>query len=122
MFLKPAVSIGNVGQLAIDVLVYNLSLEKIGYLYDSSILPLVGNDAFTKPGEGAGNLVTSGEGNNCRSSIRKYVYTNPFSQVVLTNIMIYNYIILITVYMCDQKKLVVVQQRAPIAKVVLSQH
>lgn len=111
MFLKPAVSIGNVGQLAIDVLVYNLSLEKIGYLYDSSILPLVGNDAFTKPGEGAGNLVTSGEGNNCRSSIRKYVYTNPFS-----------YIILITVYMCDQKKLVVVQQRAPIAKVVLSQH
>ncbi|CAB4022204.1 proteasome assembly chaperone 2-like, partial [Paramuricea clavata] len=79
--ILPAISIGNVGQLAIDLLIYNLDLKQVGYLYDSSILPLVGNDPFTSPKIQQGNLVTSAE-----------------------------------VYKCDEKKLVVVQLRAPLAK------
>ena len=59
---QPAVSIGNVGQLTIDLLIYNLDLKRVGYLYDSSILPLVGNDPFTSSGMREGGLVTSAEG------------------------------------------------------------
>ena len=62
VFFQPAISIGNVGQLAIDLLIYNLDLKQVGYLYDCSILPLVGNDPFTSPKIQQGNLVTSAEG------------------------------------------------------------
>jgi proteasome assembly chaperone 2 len=64
---QPAISIGNVGQLAIDLLIYNLDFKRVGYLYDSSILPLVGNDPFTSPKTPEGNLVTSAEGAVCSS-------------------------------------------------------
>ena len=79
--ILPAISIGNVGQLAIDLLIYNLDFKKVGYLYDHSILPLVGNDPFSSPKVPQGNLVTSAE-----------------------------------VYKCNEKKIVVVQLRAPLAK------
>lgn len=42
----PALSIGNVGQLAVDLLISSTGTEKIGYLDDPNILPGVGNDAF----------------------------------------------------------------------------
>ncbi|XP_028392303.1 proteasome assembly chaperone 2-like [Dendronephthya gigantea] len=79
--ILPAISIGNVGQLAVDLLIYNVELKKVGYLYDSSILPVAGNNPFASPKIQEGNLVTSAE-----------------------------------VYKCDEKKLVVVQLRAPLAK------
>ncbi|OVA18603.1 Proteasome assembly chaperone 2 [Macleaya cordata] len=44
--ILPALSIGNVGQLAIDLLVSSLRAERIGYLDDPSVLPCVGNDAY----------------------------------------------------------------------------
>ncbi|KAG9440814.1 hypothetical protein H6P81_020979 [Aristolochia fimbriata] len=44
--LLPALSIGNVGQLAIDLLIASLKADKIGYLDDPSVLPCVGNDAY----------------------------------------------------------------------------
>lgn len=62
IFFQPAISIGNVGQLAIDLLIYNLDLKRVGYLYDSSIIPLVGNDPFTSPRMQEGSLATSAEG------------------------------------------------------------
>lgn len=42
----PALSIGNVGQLAVDLLISSTTAEKIGYLDDPYVLPCVGNDAY----------------------------------------------------------------------------
>lgn len=44
--LLPALSIGNVGQLAVDLLVSSTRAERIGYLDDPYILPCVGNNAY----------------------------------------------------------------------------
>ncbi|KAJ7383995.1 Proteasome assembly chaperone 2 [Desmophyllum pertusum] len=61
--ILPAVSIGNVGQLAVDLVVSSISPNgcHIGYFYDSCILPLVGNDAFTQSTESLGKLNVSVE-------------------------------------------------------------
>jgi proteasome assembly chaperone 2 len=42
----PALSIGNVGQLAVDLLVSSTGAERVGYLDDPNLLPCVGNDAY----------------------------------------------------------------------------
>jgi len=58
----PAVSVGNVGQLAVDVLISTLSLKKVGYLHDDSFLPLVGNDPFATNGScGECNMMIAAE-------------------------------------------------------------
>ncbi|CAN1133584.1 Proteasome assembly chaperone 2 [Linum perenne] len=44
--ILPALSIGNVGQLAVDLLVSSTGAERIGYLDDPYTLPCVGNDAY----------------------------------------------------------------------------
>ncbi|KAJ4962566.1 hypothetical protein NE237_022505 [Protea cynaroides] len=44
--ILPALSIGNVGQLAVDLLVSSTRADKIGYLDDPLVLPCVGNDAY----------------------------------------------------------------------------
>ncbi|XP_075520902.1 uncharacterized protein LOC142554235 [Primulina tabacum] len=45
--ILPALSIGNVGQLAVDLLISSLKADRIGYLDDPNVLPCVGNDAYT---------------------------------------------------------------------------
>ncbi|XP_074644976.1 proteasome assembly chaperone 2-like [Tubulanus polymorphus] len=42
----PAVSVGNVGQLAVDVIISTLNAKRIGYIYTNCILPVVGNDPY----------------------------------------------------------------------------
>lgn len=44
--VMPTVSVGNVGQLACDVIISTLRARRIGYLYHDSILPVVGPDPF----------------------------------------------------------------------------
>ncbi|GKD55046.1 proteasome assembly chaperone 2 [Tanacetum coccineum] len=44
---NPALSIGNVGQLAVDLLIAYSKAERIGCLDDPNVLPCVGNDAYT---------------------------------------------------------------------------
>ncbi|KAK4258704.1 hypothetical protein QN277_005125 [Acacia crassicarpa] len=44
--ILPALSIGNVGQLAADLLVSSLGSERVGYLDDPHVLPCVGNAAY----------------------------------------------------------------------------
>jgi proteasome assembly chaperone 2 len=46
LFKKPALSIGNVGQLAMDLMVSSTKAERIGYFDDPFILPCLGNDAY----------------------------------------------------------------------------
>ncbi|KAJ1410443.1 Proteasome assembly chaperone 2 [Sesbania bispinosa] len=44
--ILPALSIGNVGQLATDLLISSMGSERVGYLDDPYVLPCVGNDAY----------------------------------------------------------------------------
>ncbi|KAK4551176.1 hypothetical protein RGQ29_032484 [Quercus rubra] len=44
--LLPALSIGNVGQLAMDLMVASTRAERIGFFDDPFLLPCVGNDAY----------------------------------------------------------------------------
>nr|GEV82556.1 reverse transcriptase domain-containing protein [Tanacetum cinerariifolium] len=44
---KPALSIGNVGQLAMDLLIASNKAGRIGCLDDPNVLPCVGNDAYS---------------------------------------------------------------------------
>ncbi|KAJ7551012.1 hypothetical protein O6H91_07G129900 [Diphasiastrum complanatum] len=48
----PVLSIGNVGQLAVDLLISSLGAERIGFLEDPNVLPCVGNDPFGPEPEG----------------------------------------------------------------------
>ncbi|KAJ8302827.1 hypothetical protein KUTeg_019223 [Tegillarca granosa] len=57
----PAVSVGNVGQLAADLLISTLWMERIGYIHHQSILPVVGNDPFAHRDSKTCKVVTSCE-------------------------------------------------------------
>ena len=46
LFFQPCVAVGNVAQLAVDILVSSLQCVKVGSLYDDSVLPVVGSDPF----------------------------------------------------------------------------
>lgn len=37
---------GNVGQLAAELIISTLRMQRIGWISDTAILPLVGNDTF----------------------------------------------------------------------------
>ncbi|XP_051145408.1 uncharacterized protein LOC127261206 [Andrographis paniculata] len=45
--ILPALSIGNVGQLAVDLLISSLKAERVGYLDEPNVLPCAGNDAYS---------------------------------------------------------------------------
>lgn len=59
--IVPAVSVGNVGQLASDLLISTMWLERCGFIYHDSILPLVGNDPYAHPEADVCKLVTACE-------------------------------------------------------------
>lgn len=42
----PSVSVGNVGQLAVDLLITSLNMKKVGTIWHPAILPSVGSDPF----------------------------------------------------------------------------
>mmetsp|Transcript_16729 Transcript_16729/g.52705 ORF Transcript_16729/g.52705 Transcript_16729/m.52705 type:complete len:224 (+) Transcript_16729:3523-4194(+) len=45
--ILPAVTVANVGQLTVDLLVSTLALEPVGVIEDECVLPCVGNDPYT---------------------------------------------------------------------------
>eukprot|EP00128_Syssomonas_multiformis_P009492 Colp12_sorted_trinity150504_noHs@31304 len=58
ILVLPAVSVGNVGQLAVDLLLNTFKLTKVGYLLDDTVVPTVTNDALDLSAE-RGTLYTS---------------------------------------------------------------
>lgn len=48
ILILPSVAIGNVGQLCVDLLIFNLNLKKIGSLWNSMFLPISGLDPYNK--------------------------------------------------------------------------
>jgi len=45
--LLPALTLGNVGQLAIDLLVSTTSATRVGFIEDAHVIPVAGNDTFS---------------------------------------------------------------------------
>jgi len=66
----PAVSVGNVGQLCVDVLLSNVGAVKIGFLHDQNVLPYAGNDT-------ASDTITG------KISVSLEVFYVPSKQVVI---------------------------------------
>ncbi|XP_005110885.1 proteasome assembly chaperone 2 [Aplysia californica] len=44
--ILPTVSVGNVGQLAADLIISTLWMERVGYIHHPSLLPVAGNNPF----------------------------------------------------------------------------
>jgi proteasome assembly chaperone 2 len=44
--ILPSVAVGNVAQLSIDLLISTLNLRRIGRIFDTSFIPLVGADPY----------------------------------------------------------------------------
>lgn len=68
----PAVSVGNVGQLAIDLIISTLNMSKIGYFYTDCLVPMVGNDPYATEEEDSEEL-----------SINTEVYALPSRKLVV---------------------------------------
>ncbi|EGG25372.1 proteasome assembly chaperone 2 [Cavenderia fasciculata] len=47
VLLWPALTLGNIGQLCIDLIINTYGFERVGYIYDENIIPVVGNDTYT---------------------------------------------------------------------------
>ncbi|XP_003406439.1 proteasome assembly chaperone 2 [Loxodonta africana] len=59
--LMPAVSVGNVGQLAIDLIISTLNMFKVGYFYTDCLVPMVGNNPYATTEENAAELSINAE-------------------------------------------------------------
>lgn len=59
---QPAVSVGNVGQLAIDLIISTLNMSKIGYFYTDCLVPMVGNNPYATAEENSDELSINTEG------------------------------------------------------------
>ena len=57
---QPALSIGNMGQLAVDLLISSSRARRVAYLDEPSVLPCAGNDAFGP--DAVGDLALALEG------------------------------------------------------------
>ncbi|NXC18740.1 PSMG2 protein, partial [Corythaeola cristata] len=60
--LMPAVSVGNVGQLAIDLVISTLDMTKVGYFYTDCLVPMVGNNPYATAEENSMELSINAEG------------------------------------------------------------
>ncbi|KAJ7991989.1 hypothetical protein DPEC_G00289560 [Dallia pectoralis] len=60
-FIMPAVSVGNVGQLAVDLVVSTLNMCRVGYLHTDCLIPMAGNNPYTTTAENDNGLNTSAE-------------------------------------------------------------
>ncbi|XP_036421798.1 proteasome assembly chaperone 2 [Colossoma macropomum] len=45
--ILPAVSVGNVGQLAVDLVISTLNMPKVGHFHTDCLIPMVGNDPYS---------------------------------------------------------------------------
>ncbi|XP_025896230.1 proteasome assembly chaperone 2 [Nothoprocta perdicaria] len=73
--LAPAVSVGNVGQLAIDLVISTLGMTKVGYFYTDCLVPMVGNNPYA-----------TAEENSTELSINAEVYSLPSRKLVVLQI------------------------------------
>lgn len=79
--ILPAISVGNVGQLAVDLIINSLNTTKYGYIFTSHLYPLVGNEAFSGGSDPSkGNLTTACEIYRCDS--KRLIIVQIYSSIV----------------------------------------
>uniref|UniRef100_A0A1A8H2V6 Proteasome assembly chaperone 2 n=1 Tax=Nothobranchius korthausae TaxID=1143690 RepID=A0A1A8H2V6_9TELE len=54
--VMPAVAVGNVGQLAVDLIISTLNLSRVGYLHTDCLIPMAGNNPYSSCKEDAEGL------------------------------------------------------------------
>jgi len=54
----PTVSVGNVGQLSVDLIISTLGMERVGYIHHPSLLPVAGNNPFAHEDSNTCQLMT----------------------------------------------------------------
>lgn len=60
--IMPAISVGNVGQLAVDLIVSTLNMCRVGYIHTDCLIPMAGNNPYaTFTPENANDLSTNAE-------------------------------------------------------------
>ena len=59
---QPAIAVGNVGQLSVDLIVSTLSMKRVGYMHTDCLVPMVGPNPYATSAEEAGDLHTAAEG------------------------------------------------------------
>lgn len=59
--VMPAVAVGNVGQLAVDLIVSTLNLSRVGYFHTDCLIPMAGNNPYSCRKEDAEELHTPAE-------------------------------------------------------------
>ncbi|KFM73025.1 Proteasome assembly chaperone 2, partial [Stegodyphus mimosarum] len=79
--ILPSVAVGNVGQLAVDLLLNNLKVEHLGYIHHPSILPIAGADPFDP---GRKKLATSCELYECKE--KKLVIIQQRSPIIRSKV------------------------------------
>lgn len=59
---QPAVAVGNVAQLAVDLIVSTLNMSRVGFIHTGCLIPMAGNNPYTTCKEDAEELHTPAEG------------------------------------------------------------
>ncbi|KAM9385338.1 proteasome assembly chaperone 2 [Pholidichthys leucotaenia] len=59
--IMPAVAVGNVGQLSVDLIVSTLNMRRVGYIHTDCLIPMAGNNPYTTCKEDAKELHTPAE-------------------------------------------------------------
>jgi PAC2 family len=73
---QPVISKGNVGQLACDLLIASLSLERIGFLDSSALVPVIGSRE-----DGVKGVSTPLEGTRNSRRFRRRAYTANYALI-----------------------------------------
>lgn len=59
---QPAVSVGNVGQLAADLIISTLDMVRVGHFHTDCLIPMAGNNPYSSGEDDAALLSTNAEG------------------------------------------------------------
>ncbi|KAJ8291081.1 hypothetical protein GJAV_G00021160 [Gymnothorax javanicus] len=59
--VMPAVSVGNVGQLATDLIISTLNMPRVGYFHTDCLIPLAGNNPYDPSANNSTELCTTAE-------------------------------------------------------------
>lgn len=59
--IMPAVSVGNVGQLAVDLIISTLNMARVGHFHTDCLIPMAGNNPYASSAEEAVQLSTCAE-------------------------------------------------------------
>ncbi|XP_026203317.1 proteasome assembly chaperone 2 [Anabas testudineus] len=59
--VMPAVAVGNVGQLAVDLIVSNLNMSRVGHIHTDCLIPMAGNNPYATCKDDAEEIHTPAE-------------------------------------------------------------